>query len=72
MKTESRLQFSRFGRGLARATAWVAVTMALGLILVIMFGSPLAASTTESTLPGKHDIKEKTGPWVYRNISIHV
>jgi len=40
-------------KGIARAAAWAVVTITIGLILVVLFGSPLAASSPSSNdLPG--------------------
>jgi hypothetical protein len=73
MKTGTRLQFSPYWTQVARAAGWVAVTMTLGLILVMLFGRPSTASTSsEPTSPGGHQIKSKTGPWVYRSASTPV
>jgi hypothetical protein len=57
----------------ARAAAWAVVTMTAGLILVILFGSPLAAasSTSPNDLPGTSHKKE-TGPWVYPPVIVGV
>jgi hypothetical protein len=49
MKSATRLQFSRAGKILLRAAGWAAVTMVLGLMLSLLTGRPLAAST--STCP---------------------
>ena len=65
MKTDIGLQFSLVVRRVARAAGWVAVTMALGLILDIVCGRPVAALTpSEVTSPGT-DHTKKTGPWIY-------
>lgn len=59
-------------KGVARATAWAVVTMTVGLILVILFGSPLAASSSSpNDLPGSSHKKE-TGPWVYPPVMVGV
>ena len=72
MKTATRLQFSGLIKGFARATAWAVVTMTVGLILVILFGSPLAASSASpNDLPGSSHKKE-TGPWVYPPVMVGV
>jgi hypothetical protein len=72
MKTATRLQFSSFTTAIARASGWALVTMAVGLMLVILFGSPLAASSPSSyDLPGSSP-KVKPGPWGYRPISVRV
>jgi len=66
MKSGIGLQFSILGQQLARGAAWLAVTMTLGLILVVLFGRPLAASTPpERTSPDEQHFKQKDGPWVY-------
>jgi hypothetical protein len=66
MKSGIGLQFSILGKQLARAAAWLAVTMTLGLILAVLFGPPLAASTPiERPSPGEQHFKQKDGPWVY-------
>ena len=73
MKSEIGLQFLILGRQLVRAAAWVAVTMALGLILMTMFGRPLAASTPfEATSPGGHHGNWKSAPLGYKNPSVRV
>jgi hypothetical protein len=73
MKTEIGLQFLNFGRRVARAAAWVAVTMALGMILAIMVGRPVAASTPfDATSSDGHHSKWKTAPLGYKNPSIRV
>ena len=69
MKSEIGSQFSLVARHVARVAAWVATVVALGLILVIVFGRPLAAST--NTAPGTDQIK-KTGPWVYLPVHTRV
>jgi hypothetical protein len=72
MKIATRLQFSTLRKAVARATGWALVTMAVGLILVILFGSPLAASSPSSyDLPGSSP-KTKTGPWGSRPVSVRV
>jgi hypothetical protein len=72
MKTATRLQFSGFMKAIARASGWALVTMAVGLTLVILFGSPLAASSPSSyDLPGSSP-KIKPGPWGSRPISVRV
>jgi hypothetical protein len=72
MKTETRLQFSTVMRAAARAAAWGMVTMMVGLILVILFGSPLAASSPASyDLPGSSPTI-KPGPWGVRPVSVRV
>jgi len=72
MKTETRLQFSAVMKATGRAAAWALVTMMVGLILVILFGSPLAASSPSSNdLPGSSHKKE-TGPWVYPPVVVGV
>ena len=56
----------------ARAAAWAVVTMTVGLILVILFGSPLSASSASpNDLPGASHKKE-TGPWVYPPVIVGV
>ena len=73
MKSEIGLQFLIFGRRVARAAAWVAVTMALGMILALMFGRPVAASTPfEATSPGGHHGNWKSAPLGYKNPSVRV
>jgi hypothetical protein len=73
MKSAIGLRFSIVGRHVLRAAAWVAVTIALGMILATLLGSPLAASgATKPAAPGGREIKEKLGPWVYRNMSVPV
>jgi hypothetical protein len=73
MKTEIGLQFSTLGKRVARAAAWVVLTMALGMILAIMVGRPVAASTPfEATSPDGHHSKWKTAPLGYKNPSIRV
>jgi hypothetical protein len=66
MKTGTRLQFSSLMKGVARAAGWAVVTLTAGLILAILFGSPLSESSSSSRddLPGASHEKE-TGPWVY-------
>jgi hypothetical protein len=72
MKTATRLQFSGLTKAIARATGWALVTMAVGLMLVILFGSPLAASSPSSNdLPGTSH-KTKSGPWGSRPVSVRV
>ena len=72
MKSATRLQFSKAGRIVLRAAGWVAVTMVLGLMLSILTGRPLTASTsTVPSLPGG-DHSRKTGPWVYQPVSYRV
>jgi len=72
MKTATRLQISGLLKGIARAAAWAVVTVTIGLILVILFGSPLAASSPSSNdLPGSSHKKE-TGPWVYPPVIVGV
>ena len=59
-------------KGIARAAAWAVVTITIGLILVVLFGSPLAASSPSSNdLPGSSHKKE-TGPWVYPPVIVGV
>ena len=72
MKSATRLQFSKAGRIVVRATGWVAVTMVVGLMLSMLTGRPLAAST--STVPASPggDHPRKTGPWVYQPVSYRV
>jgi len=73
MKTGIDLQFLTYTKMVARAAGWVAVTMTLGLILVMLFGRPSTTSTSsEPTSPGGHQIKSKTGPWIYRSTSTPV
>jgi len=73
MNSATRLQFSTVAKRAVRAAAWVAVTLALGLMLAILFTPELAASgSTKTTPPGGQQIKEKTGPWVYRSYSTPV
>jgi hypothetical protein len=72
MKTGTRLQFSSLMKRVARAAAWAVVTMAVGLILVMLFGNPLPASAASSKdLPGASHKKE-TGPWVYPPVIVGV
>jgi hypothetical protein len=72
MKTATRLQFSALMKGIGRAAAWTALTMTIGLILVILFGSPLAASSpTPNDRPTSSD-KRKAGPWVYPPVTVRV
>jgi hypothetical protein len=71
MKSATRLQFSRAGKILLRAAGWAAVTMVLGLMLSLLTGRPLAASTsTVPSSPGDHI--RKTGPWIYQPVSYRV
>jgi hypothetical protein len=57
---------------IARAAAWAVVMMTVGLILVILFGSPIAAaSSSPNDLPGTSHKKE-TGPWVYPPVFVGV
>jgi hypothetical protein len=73
MRIATRLQFSTFGKRAVRAAAWVALTLAVGLMLAILFTPQLAVSgPTEATSPGGHQIKQKSGPWVYRSVSTPV
>jgi hypothetical protein len=73
MKSDIGLQFSILGKQLVRAAAWLAVTMALGMILVLLFGRPVAASTpTEPTSPRQQHFKQKGGPWGYKIFSTRV
>jgi Na+/glutamate symporter len=72
MKIATRLQLSTLMKAIARATGWAMVTMTVGLILVILFGSPLAASSPSSNdLPGS-SYKNKTGPWGSRPVAVRV
>jgi hypothetical protein len=72
MKTATRLQFSALMKGFARAAAWAVVTVTVGVILVILFGSPLSASSSSpDDLPGSSQKKE-TGPWVYPPVMVSV
>lgn len=73
MKTATGLQISTLMKAVTRAGAWALVTMMVGLILVILFGSPLAASSSASPndLPGSSP-KVKPGPWGYRPVSVRV
>jgi hypothetical protein len=72
MKTETRLQFSAVMKATGRAAAWALVTMMVGLILVILFGSPLAASSpTSYDLPGSSPTP-KPGPWGIRPVIVRV
>ena len=72
MKSEIGLQFSTVVRGIVRTAGWVALTVAVGLILVIACGSPLAAFAPAAvTAPGTDHVK-KTGPWVYMPIDTRV
>ena len=73
MRIATRLPFSTFGKRAVRAAAWVALTLAVGLILAILFTPQLTASgPKEATSPGGHQIKQKSGPWVYRSFSTPV
>jgi hypothetical protein len=74
MKTAIGLQFLNCGRRIARVAGWVVVTMAFGFLLTIVFGRPVTSSTSFApTPPGSHQIiKSKTGPWVYRSVSVPV
>jgi hypothetical protein len=72
MKTATRLQISALTRGFARAAAWAVLTMTIGLILVILFGSPLAASSPSSYDLPESSPKTKTGPWGSRPVSVRV
>ena len=74
MKTATRLQFPSLVKGIARAGAWAVLTLMVGLIVVILFGSPLAASSPSSNdLPGSSEThKTKTGPWVYPPVEVGV
>lgn len=72
MKTATRLQFSTLVTSMARTAAWAVVTMSIGLLLVILFGSPLTASApTANDLPGSSHPKE-TGPWIYPPVIVGV
>jgi hypothetical protein len=73
MKTAIGLQFSTHAMRLVRAAGWVGVTMAFGLILVMLFGGQKTASTSrEPVAPGGQHFKQKTGPWVYVSVSTRV
>jgi hypothetical protein len=73
MKSATRLQFPSLIKGVARAGAWAVLTLMVGLIMVILFGSPLAASSSPSSndLPGSGR-SYKTGPWVYPPVQVGV
>jgi hypothetical protein len=72
MKTATRLQFSTLVKSIARTAAWAVVTLSIGLLLVILFGSPLTASApTANDLPGSSHPKE-TGPWIYPPVIVGV
>ena len=75
MKTATRLQFPSLVKGIARVGAWAVLTLMVGLIVVILFGSPLAASSSPSSndRPGSSEThKSKTGPWVYPPVEVGV
>ena len=60
-------------RAMARGGAWLLLTMTVGLILVILFGSPLAASSSNSPndLPGT-SYEKKPGPWGITPVRVRV
>jgi hypothetical protein len=74
MKTATRLQFPSLMKGVARAGAWAVLTLMVGLIVVILFGSPLSAFSSPSSndLPGSSPSSHKTGPWVYPPVQVGV
>jgi hypothetical protein len=73
MSMATRPRFSTFAKRAVRAAAWVAVTLALGLTLAILFTPELPASgSTKTTPPGGQQLKKKSGPWVYRSYSTPV
>jgi hypothetical protein len=73
MKTAIRLQFPRLMKGVARAGAWAMLALMVGLIVVILFGSPLSAFSSPSSndLP-RSSPSYKTGPWVYPPVRVRV
>ena len=60
-------------KGVARAGGWALLTLMVGLIVVILFGSPLSASSSPSSndLPGRSP-SYKTGPWEYPPVRVRV
>jgi hypothetical protein len=69
MKSATGLRFSAFARVIARVAGWAAVTMTLALILAILAGRPLVASTpAKPASPEKHH-NNLTGPWIYQPVS---
>lgn len=74
MKSAIGLQFLTVARRTARAGAWLVLSMAVGLILVILFGRPDPASTSfaPASPAGHQNIKSKTGPWAYGSLSTRV
>jgi hypothetical protein len=73
MKIVTRLQYSTRAGRVARVAALLALTIALGLNLAVIYrDSAMVPSTpTESTPPEKNNT-HKTGPWHYPPVGTRV
>jgi hypothetical protein len=73
MKIVTGLQYSTRAGRIARLAAFLAVTMALGQNLAVIFrdSAMVPPTPTESTSPEKNNT-HKTGPWHYQPVFTRV